>query len=641
MIRRLVTAVLGDAAASSQPVLALQFVALLACAAITVFIATTLATGRFPSPVQYGVVLLLASVAIFLLRPGPLARGGRVTAPDLALSLVLVGMSVYSVGYLMLNYRDIAALREGLPNTADLWAYGLGTLAVLFAAHRAEGWLMLSVVLAAIGYLMFGQFLPGILHHRPFDLSQVLEIAYSYQGIFGVAFGSVVDVVYIFVVLGAAMRITGAGEFFNDLALMVTRGRRSGPAQAAVVASTLFGSINGSAPANVASTGVLTIPMMKRAGFTGRFAGGVESTASCVGQIMPPVMGVGAFIMADITGIPYAQIMVAAIVPALLYIFSISVAVALEAGRLGMEPVPGERLEWDTRRKSRGLVLVLGFGVLLAMLLAGYPATYCGLVAVGTVLLTALILPATRPGLRELWVFIVDGGRDGLTVALSCAAIGIVIAAVSTTGLGVKINQLIVMLGNQHLLAALVLAAVCSIVLGMGLPTAAAYLMVVFVAGPAVMELGVSQLQTHLFVFYYAVLSAITPPVALAVFAAAAIAKEPPVPLALAAMRLALVGFILPIAWIYHPEIMIGAGGSYLLDALLYLPQLMLAVVAISTAHVGYFTRPLPSWQRAALALSAAMIFYPGAATTLTGVAIIIVLLGLSLRNWRSSAKAA
>jgi len=553
---------------------------------------------------------------------------------DLALNLVLIVGASFAVVYFTDQYDDIANMREGLPNQWDLACYLVGSVVVVFGAHRAEGWLLTGVVLLAIIYLVFGHVMPGILEHRPFSMNRVLEISYGYRGIFGVALGAVVDIVLVFVILGVTLRLTGASEFFNDLALILTRGKRSGPAQCAIIASAMFGSINGSAPANVASTGILTIPMMRRAGYSGRFAGGVEATASCVGQIMPPVMGVGAFIMSDVTGIPYITIMFAAIIPAMLYLFSLSITVSLEASRLKLDPLANETPKWDRKMISRAALLIIGFGSLLTMLFSGFPATFSGLVASCIILVLAMVLPDTRLNYQKWFTLAVDSGRDGLSVLLSCAAIGIVIAAITSTGLGIKLNQEITALGDQNLLAALILAALCSIVLGMGLPTAASYLMVIFVAGPAIMELGVSKLSTHLFVFYYAVLSAITPPVALAIFAAAAIAKEKPVALALNALRLASVGFVLPIAWVYHPEIIIGADGTGILDALPYLPLLMIGIIALSAAHVGHLFRQLNMPERLVLAVGAVATLIPSMVINLA--AALFILLVFANAYWGS-----
>jgi TRAP transporter 4TM/12TM fusion protein len=375
---------------------------------------------------------------------------------------------------------------------------------------------------------------------------------------------------------------------------------------------------------------------MKRAGFTGRFAGGVEATASCVGQIMPPVMGVGAFIMSDITGIPYVEVMLAAIIPAMLYLFSLSVTVSLEAGRLKLKPLSDDAPQWDRTRISRAALLVLGFGTLLAMLFSGYPPTFSGMVATGVLLVFAMILPDTRLGVSDWLRLIVDSGRDGLSVLLSCAAIGIVIAAITSTGLGVKLNQEITALGHNYLLAALLLAGLCSIILGMGLPTAASYLMVIFVAGPAIMDLGVSTLGAHLFIFYFAVLSAITPPVALAVFAAAAIARENPIMLAMNALRLALVGFVLPVAWVYHPEILIGTKGTGVIDALRYLPFLLAAIVGLSASHVGYLFRPVGVLWRIVLFLGAAAILVPNTWSIAAGTVAVV---SVFILCWRTREK--
>ena len=607
---------------------------LVSAALIPAFIVYTQLAGRFPSEVQYGTVLYLGLVAVFCLRPAFKDADGRRTMLDLALNLVLIVGASFAVIYFTDQYDDIANMREGLPNQWDLACYLVGSVVVVFGAHRAEGWLLTGVVLLAIIYLVFGHVMPGILEHRPFSMNRVLEISYGYRGIFGVALGAVVDIVLVFVILGVTLRLTGASEFFNDLALILTRGKRSGPAQCAIIASAMFGSINGSAPANVASTGILTIPMMRRAGYSGRFAGGVEATASCVGQIMPPVMGVGAFIMSDVTGIPYITIMFAAIIPAMLYLFSLSITVSLEASRLKLDPLANETPKWDRKMISRAALLIIGFGSLLTMLFSGFPATFSGLVASCIILVLAMVLPDTRLNYQKWFTLAVDSGRDGLSVLLSCAAIGIVIAAITSTGLGIKLNQEITALGDQNLLAALILAALCSIVLGMGLPTAASYLMVIFVAGPAIMELGVSKLSTHLFVFYYAVLSAITPPVALAIFAAAAIAKEKPVALALNALRLASVGFVLPIAWVYHPEIIIGADGTGILDALPYLPLLMIGIIALSAAHVGHLFRQLNMPERLVLAVGAVATLIPSMVINLA--AALFILLVFANAYWGS-----
>lgn len=582
---------------TTVPCPALRGLGLASCAALTLFIVWTTLAVRYPAQIMYGIVLLLGLIATFSLKPGLLAA--RFPRADQVLSCLLIVLSLASSGYYLVEYDNIAAFREGLPNTQDIICYAIGTLLVLEAARRVEGWTLVAITGGALIYLFFGHFLPGELGHRKLWFDQVLEVSYSYQGIYGIAIAAVVDVVLMFVILGAALRYTGAGDFFNFLALRLANGRRSGSAQAAIFGSAMFGSVNGSAPANVMSTGVLTIPMMKRAGYQGRFAGAVEAVASCSGQLLPPIMGVGAFIMAEITGIPYPTIALAAIVPAFLYLLALSAAVAFEAGRLQLKPEEIGNDPFDRRRKSQGLVLLGGFVTLIALLVMGYSPTWCGMSAAAAVLATAMLLPDTRLTLEGLKDVIIDGGRDGLAVLISCAAIGIVIGAINVTGLGITLNQAIMGLGENHLLLALILAAFCSILLGMGLPTAASYLMVIFIAGPAILNLGVDELQAHLFIFYYAILSAITPPVALAAFAAAAISGERSLSIALSAVRLSLVAFLLPFAWVYHPEINLESQYlGNLPSLLLTIAMMVLATISISAANVGFFQRKLKSAER-------------------------------------------
>lgn len=386
----------------------LEKLGLAACAGLTLFIIWTTLGMRYPAQIMYGVALLLGLIATFALKPGPLAK--RVPALDQGLSAVLILLALATSGYYLVEYDAIAAYREGLPNQWDMLCYGVGTLLVLEAARRVEGWTLVAITGGALLYLVWGHYLPGAIGHRKLWFDQVLEVSYSYQGIYGIALGAVVDVVLMFVILGAALRHTGAGDFFNFLALRLAKGRRSGAAQAAIIGSALFGSVNGSAPANVMSTGVLTIPMMKRAGYQPKFAGAVEAVASCSGQLMPPIMGVGAFIMSEVTGIPYPTIVLAAVIPAFLYLLALSAAVAFEAGRLNLAPEDTGKEPFDTRRRSQGIVLVAGFATLIGLLLAGYSPTWCGMSAAAVVMVVAMLLHGTRLNVRGWTAVIIDGG---------------------------------------------------------------------------------------------------------------------------------------------------------------------------------------------------------------------------------------
>lgn len=592
-------------------------VGLALCAALAAFIIASTLYGRLTTWVQYEVVLTLALGALFALKHGPLKEWPVL---DAMLAAALTGGGVFAGGYMILNYQDIAAFRDGLPNGWDMTAYVVGTLVVLEGARRAEGWMLLGVVLGGIAYLAFGQYLPGWLGHRGMGVAEVFELAYSSNGIFGVALGSVVEIVYVFVIFGVVLRLSGVGDFFDWIAGALSMGRRSGSAQCAIIASALFGSINGSAPANVVANGAITISMMHRAGFSKAYAGAVEASSSVVGQIMPPVMGVGAFIMAEITGVPYGNIMVAALVPSFLFIFSLSCVTALEAAKLGIKPPEGLDGTWTRLRVLQMTIMIASFTALLVMLFSGYSVDLCGLGASAVLLGLAMLFPETRPGLTRLRDMLVEGGKEGLSVAIACAAIGIIIGAVSATGLGIKISQAIVALGQADLFLALLAAAACALLLGMGLPTAASYLLVVFTAGPALTQLGLPTLTTHMFVFYYAVMSAITPPVALAVFAAAAIAQEPVIRISLHSLRLCTVAFLFPFLWIYQPELMLQNLSPGQLPAIIGgLGALTLAVVMLAAVQVGHFRGRLTLAERLALGVSAALIYVPGAVSTTIG----------------------
>lgn len=608
----------------------------LCCAAVAVFVLYTIAFGRLPTDLQSAIVLTLTLTAV-LCTSRPQAARSPLHAAEIAIRILLIGAAVASGLYYIANYQEIAALRSGLPNQWDLIAYGLGLIAIMEGSRRAEGLMFLCVVLVFVAYLAFGQHIPGMLGHRPFSLSELLELGYSPTGVYGTAFTSVVNVVYIFVVLGVALRITGAGDFFNFISEIFTRGMRSGPAQCAVVSSALFGSINGSAPANVAATGVLTIPLMKRAGYSASYAGAVEASSSCVGQIMPPVMGVGAFIMSEITGIPYGEIAIAAIVPSMLFIGSISVAVMLEARKLDLRPIGDsseEGLVWDSTRKAQGVVLVGTFVVLLAMLFSGYSATYAGFGATMATVVLAMLFPQLRLSAQDFWRLLVDSGRDGMNLAVACAAMGIIIAGVSATGLGVKMNQAIMSVGDSSLILALLLAAACSLIVGLGLPTAASYLMVVFIAGPALIKLGITELQAHMFVFYYAVLSAITPPVALAVSTASALAGAPQMAVAVHTMRLSFVGFIVPIAWMYHPELMITDVDLTGVPRMAFgITAFAFAVFALSAAFIGIIRTPLAIWERLALFAGATLIVWPDDVLTVVGLVVLALVAARQFRR--------
>jgi TRAP transporter 4TM/12TM fusion protein len=613
---------------------ALRYLGLFLCAAITVFTIYTILRGQFSAQMQRGVFLLAAGVALFCLKP--FSRSWQESGTPLwmwlnrAITVAVIGLMTFAVGYLFLFYYDIAASRQSLPNTWDLICYGTGTLAVLEGVRRSDGWPLLSVILVVLVYVCFGHLLPGFLGHHRIGVSELLELSFGMDGVFGIALATVANIIYIFIIFGAILRLTGAGQLFIDLSYMLTGRYPGGPAQCAVVASALFGSINGSGPANVVATGSFTIPLMKRSGYKPEFAGAVEAAASTVGQVMPPIMGVGAFIMSEITGIPYNEIMIAAIFPALLYSFSLLVNVRLRA-QLRQLPV-ADRERIPTLSASmilRTLVMLSSIGAIVVMILTGRTPAFAGLAGIVTLFAAAFLLPEMRPDWRTIRSMLIEGGKDGLAVTVSCAGIGIIIGGISATGLGVKFSQAIISIGEGNLFLALVMAAACCLVIGMGLPTAASYLMVVYIAAPAVTQLGLTVLTAHLFIFYYACMSAITPPVAVCAYAGAGISGGDPFKTGIWAVRLGAVGFVLPFLWVYNPELLLS--GSGVLETLWTLLNCTLAVVIYAAANIGFLRRRLRLWERgvllaAAIGLSSHLAAYRAVGLVLGGAVLLLAL---------------
>ena len=592
----------------------LRILGLTLCALVAAFTFYTILMGQFTAQVQRGIFLLGCGVAVFCLKPFN-KDWAESDCPGLRwaerlVNLILIALLSFAVIYLFFNYFEISEYREGMPNRWDLICYAAGTIAVLDGVRRTDGWPLLSVVLLVLAYLFLGHHIPGFLGHHRVGYQEILEMSFGMNGVFGIALNVVVNVVYIFIIFGAILRVTGAGELFIDLAYMLTGRFAGGPAQSAVVASAFFGSINGSGPANVVSTGSFTIPLMKRTGFRPEYAGAVEATASCVGQIMPPIMGVGAFIMSEITGIGYGSIMLAALVPALLYSFSLMANVRLQAGLRGISRVPEANIpKFHKSLIPRILVLFVGIAAILWRILSGQTPSTAGLSGAVVLLIASFFVTEMRPTPKKLLKMLVEGGKDGLSLTISCAGIGIIIGGISATGLGIKFSQAIIGLGEANLVLALIMAAGCCLMIGMGLPTAASYLMVVFIAAPAITKLGLPLLTAHLFIFYYAVMSAITPPVALCAYAGAGIAGSDPLKTGIMAVRLGAVGFLLPFLWIYNPELMLLE--HHWINALWVSACCGLAVVALAAANTGYLRRKLLPWERLAILALAVLLAFP------------------------------
>lgn len=504
--------------------------------------------------VGFSVVLTIFAMPLVRLHNSPLAW---VRTAQWMTDLLLVALMILSLYWFASVYDELeSGLYSFLLNDMVVGAGGL--IAVLELTRRAFGWPLAILCILCVAYAMFGQDLPWIFAHAGYDAESVMRtVWYSFDGVFGFIVITVISLIFIFIVFGAVLEATGAGAVLLRIAVSATGGLRGGPAHAAIAASGFFGTISGSVSANVVGTGVFTIPMIKERGFSPSFAGGVEAAASSGGQFMPPVMGAVAFIMADVTGISYLLIISAALVPALFYYGSLFVAVWVEARRKGIEAIPKEQRQKISREDWKlSLMFFVPVLVIIGVLIAGRSPAAAGLWATAAGAVMGYLL---NPELRRRPQIFVDalakGGEQCGRIMVAVAAIGIIVGIMNLTGLGIRFSNMILAFSGTSLLFALFLVALASMILGMGLPTIPAYLIIVLIMGAAIEKLGVPKILVHLFVLYYGVLSAITPPVAIAAYAAAPIAQSNPMTTAMQALKLSFVGFIVPFVFIYNPSL--------------------------------------------------------------------------------------
>jgi TRAP transporter 4TM/12TM fusion protein len=580
-------------------------------------------TALVQRPIHLALMAVLGFLGVGLARSAEETSApeepGKRSGPD-ALSWLLALLAVVVCVYLAAENQELVR-RSGSPTGPDLVLGGVAVLLVLELARRTTGWGLVVVCVLALGYAVAGPHLPGFLAHRGYGARRLIEHLYlSTEGIWGVPLGVSADFVYLFVLFGAVLEAAGGGVLLIALADRVAGGTRGGPAKTAAVASAFMGSLSGSAVANVVTTGSFTIPLMKRAGFKPFFAGAIEAAASTGGQLMPPVMGAGAFILATWTNIPYVRVASAAVIPAILYYVALLAAIHFRAGRMGIEPTgKGKREPVATR-----LHLLLPVVVVVFFLASGRSPMRAAFWGVVSAFVLTLLRAATRPSVGEVRKMLEGAGRGAVQVAAACAAAGIVVGVASLTGIGLRMSELIVTLSGGNLLAALVLTACGSMVLGMGLPTTAAYVVLAALGAPALVELGVPMLGAHLFIFYFGCISNVTPPVSLAAFAAAGIAEAPAVRTALSAAVLAGAGFLVPFLFIYGPPLLLdGSIGEIALAT----GTAMAGVTALAAATMGFGRRELVAWERVALGAGALCLVFPGLVSDVVGIAILAAVL--------------
>lgn len=508
------------------------------------------------------------------------------------LALILAGLwSIWSFHFVQTEMET--ALYDVATN--DAWPALAGLVVFLELCRRLWGWGLFGVGTFGVVYLLFGQDLPGIMAHSGFSLTEVAEALWynTNKGVFGSITNIVLSTVFIFIIFGVLLEGTGAGDTLLKFAFLATRRTRGGPAHAAILASSMFGTMSGSTVANIVGTGTFTIPMIKKRGFSPTFAAGIEATASSGGQIMPPIMGAAALVMADLTGVGYLSIIIAALFPALFYYFSLFAAVTVEARRQGIDVQEMTVDDQITRTDMINSVLFAGpIAVVIGSLLAGLSTSAAGFYAVVVLVVLSIINPEVRADPARVWRSFLKGAESGATLLIAIAAIGILVGSLDSTGLGLKLANVIASIRGDSLFSALLVAMAGALILGMGMPTLPAYLIIILVMGPAIQELGVSMLTAHMFVFYYGVASSLTPPVAIAAYAAAPIAGANPLITAFMSFRLGMAKFIIPFVFAFYPTILIVEEFS-LLPFLWVVARTCFCIWLFSSALSGFDRRKL------------------------------------------------
>ena len=552
------------------------------------------------------------------------------------IDIVFAVLGAATPAYLVIQYRELIT-RAGTVSPVDTVVGGLGILLVIEATRRVVGLPMVTVVLAFIAYAFLGPYMPGVLAHRGLTPEQLIgHLYFTTEGIFGIPLGVSSTFIFLFILFGAYLESTGLGKFFIDLANAVAGWASGGPAKVAVLSSGLMGTVSGSSVANVVGTGSLTIPMMKKLGYNANFAGAVEAAASTGGQLMPPVMGAAAFLMAEFVGVPYIDVVKAAAIPALLYFTGVWLGVHFEAKRKKLKGIPRAELPNPlTLLKERGH-LAIPLVVIVYLLVAGYTPMRAALVAIFLSILCAMLRKSTRMKPIEIVYGLERGAKGVLGVLVACASAGIIIGVVTKTGVGLRLASGLIDLAGGMLLPAMFFTMITAIVLGMGVPTTANYVITSTIAAPALEQMGVPVLAAHMFVFYFGIIADVTPPVALAAYAGAGISGGNALKTGVHASKLAIAAFIIPYVFVLSPVLlMVDATPLALVSVTL---TALLGMIAISSALCGFLADHCRPYERILLIIAGLLMIKPGGITDLVGLVLFVVILVMQYRRAKEAA---
>ena len=589
------------------------------CVLFAAFQLYTATFGILDAHLQRAIHLTFGFLLIFLLYPTRQSWSKTKMNP---IDVLFALAGACSAMYIVYNYNELV-LRAGMNTETDFIVALIGTVLVFEAARRVVGWPMIIVALVFLLYAFFGPYVPGIMAHRGVGLEEMFDhLFFTTEGIFGTPMGVSSTFIYLFILFGAYLEATGLGNFFIDLANAIAGWAAGGPAKVAVLSSGLMGTVSGSSVGNVAGTGSFTIPMMKKLGYRPAFAGAVEAAASTGGQLMPPVMGAAAFLMAEFVGVPYFDVVKAAVIPAMLYYIGVWLGVHYEAKKFGLKGTPRDQLP-----KFKDLFLEKGhlaipLIVIIYLLVSGYTPMRAALAAIALSIICACLRKSTRISFKQVIQGLIDGSKGVLGVLIACATAGIIIGVVTKTGVGLKGATALLDLAGGKLLPAMFFTMITSLILGMGVPTTANYVITSTIAAPALIQMQVPVLAAHMFAFYFGIVADVTPPVALAAYAGAGIAGANPMRCGVIAAKLAIAAFIVPYIFVLAPELlMINATAFTITYSAL---TAIIGMWGVSMSMIGFCQNLLNLPQRLAFLVGGICMIIPGTLTDGIGIALII-----------------
>ncbi|WP_281888454.1 TRAP transporter permease [Paenibacillus sp. YYML68] len=579
----------------------------------------------FPDQVHRAIHLAFGLALIFLIYPPTvMQKGGR------SLSIVLSALAIGAGLYWLLQFESLF-VRAGSYTAVDMVVGGIAIALVLLASIRAVGVLITVIAGVFLLYALLGDYMPGFLQHRGISIERLISHMYfTSEGILGTPIAVSASFIFLFILFGSFLDRTGVGEYFNDLAMVVAGRQVGGPAKVTVFSSALQGTISGSSVANVVTSGSFTIPLMRKLGYRKEFAAAVEASSSTGGQIMPPIMGAAAFLMAEFTGIPYSSVALAALIPALLFFAGIWIMVHFEAKRLGLRGMKPEELP-KTRDVLHKLYLLTPIIVIIGLLMTGMTPIRAAIYSIVSVIAVGAVRKATRMSVRRVLDALEDGARHTLGVIAATACAGMIVGVVTLTGLGLKFANGLIGLSGGMLLPTLLLTMLACLLLGMGTPTTANYIITSTIAVPALLALDtpVPILAAHMFVFYFGIVADITPPVALASFAAAGIAGSRPMRTGLESTRISIAAFIIPFIFVFSPQLLLIDTTWH--EALIVTVTALIGMTGVSCGMIGYGVRAMSAPERLLSVGAGLLLIVPGLWSDAAGLGLLALLLGLQL----------